>query len=90
MTKLYKNINGKRVELNSNEYKDFNLRQNIRETTNYNLLKNEYFNIITEKYPLSKQIDIIARIGGYTDKDFNEMKKFIESKIQEYKNKKLQ
>ena len=56
---------------------------------NYNLLKNEYFNIITEIYPLSKQIDIIARIGGYTDEDFNEMKEFIENKIQEYKNKKL-
>lgn len=89
MTKLYKNINGKRVELTSDEYENFNSRQNIKETMNYNLLKNEYFNIITEIYPLSKQIDIIARIGGYTDEDFNEMKEFIENKIQEYKNKKL-
>ena len=90
MTKLYKNINGERIELNSEEYADFNSRQNIEETNDFSLLKSKYFNIITEIYPLSKQIDIIARIGGYTDADFLEMKEFIESKIQEYKNEKSQ
>ncbi len=39
-------------------------------------------------YPIYKQIDILGRIGGYTNKDFEEMKIFIEEKINEYKEKK--
>ena len=43
---------------------------------------------IYKLYPIYKQIDILGRIGGYTNKDFEEMKIFIEEKINEYKEKK--
>lgn len=51
-------------------------------------LKTKYSNEIYDLYPISKQLDIIARIGGYTDDDFNNMKNYIESKILEYKKEK--
>ena len=52
------------------------------------IIKQNIANEIYEVYPLTKQIDIIARIGGYTDEDYITMKNFIETKIQEYKNQK--
>lgn len=52
------------------------------------LIKQQITKEIYETYPLTKQIDIIARIGDYTDDDFNTMKTFIESKIQNYKTQK--
>ena len=36
-------------------------------------------------YPIYKQIDILGRIGEYTDDDFNNMKDFINQKITDYK-----
>ena len=53
-----------------------------------NDLKNQISNEIYEVYPLSKQIDILGRISGYTDENFEEMKIFIEEKINKYKNEK--
>lgn len=51
-------------------------------------LKKETENEIFEIYPIVKQLDIIARIGGYTDDDFDEMKSFIEEKMAVYQIKK--
>ena len=51
-------------------------------------LKNKISQEIYEVYPIYKQLDIIGRIGGYTDNDFNEMKAFIEEKIKKYQNSK--
>ena len=53
------------------------------------IIKQNIANEIYEVYPLTKQIDIIARIGGYTDEDYITMKNFIETKIQEYRNKEI-
>lgn len=83
--KLYKVIDGNRIELEESECLIYN--QKAEETENQvenkfklRLLKEIISNEILEIYPLSKQIDIIARIGEYTDEDFNNMKNFIEKK----------
>lgn len=74
--KLY--FKGEEPEKSSEEIK--NIKKSI--------VKQDITNEIYEIYPLTKQIDIIARIGGYTDEDYISMKNFIETKIQEYKNQK--
>lgn len=92
----YKIINGKRVKYSENEYQEYldrinNENLNNKELYNNNVLsklKNDISQEIYKVYPISKQIDIIARIGGYSDNDFNEMKKFIEEKIEKYKKNK--
>lgn len=48
-------------------------------------LKQKCSEEIYKIYPISKQIDILGRIGEYTDDDFNNMKDFINQKIAEYK-----
>ncbi len=52
------------------------------------LLKQNISNKIFDKYPLTKQIDIIAQIGDYNNQDLAEMKAFINDKISQYKSKK--
>lgn len=89
MEKIYKNIDGNRIELNVEEYKIFTSKKeniSLQNQEYNNSLKTKIFNEITEIYPISKQIDIIAKIGEYNENDFAEMKNFIENKMLEYKN----
>lgn len=89
MEKIYKNIDGNRIELNVEEYKIFTSKKeniSLQNQEYNNLLKTKIFNEITKIYPISKQIDIIAKIGEYNENDFAEMKNFIENKMLEYKN----
>lgn len=51
-------------------------------------LKQKCSEEIYKIYPISKQIDILGRVGDYTDDDFNAMKAFIESKIAKYREEK--
>lgn len=89
----YKLVNGERVRYSIEEYQEyqnriFNTAKTEAEIDAINLsnLKNKISQEIYEIYPIYKQLDIIAKIGGYTDNDFNEMKSFIEEKIEEYRN----
>lgn len=91
--KNYKLVNGERVEYSQLEFQEYQNRI-LNETKTENKihndkllkLKNKISQEIYEVYPIYKQLDIIGRIGGYTDNDFNEMKVFIEEKIKEYRN----
>lgn len=90
--KLYKKVNGIKIELTKNEYDEYykNLENNNFDFRSGIIgeLKAQIMNEIYSEYPLFKQIDIASRIGGYSDDDFNKMKLFIENKIDEYRNKK--
>lgn len=88
----YKLVDGKRVKYSQSEFQEYQeriLSEIKAESEIYNdrllNLKNKISSEIYAIYPIYKQLNIIARIGGYTDNDFNEMKSFIEEKIKEYK-----
>lgn len=90
--KNYKLVNGERVEYSQLEFQEYQnriLNETKSESEIYNdkllKLKNKVSQEIYEVYPIYKQLDIIGRIGGYTDNDFNEMKAFIEAKIEKYR-----
>ena len=81
--KIVRSFNGKLLfeeDLNNKNENDLIKNENIKKT------KEQISDEIYDKYPISKQIDIIARIGGYTDDDFNDMKDFINTKVNEYRN----
>ena len=81
--KIVRSFNGKLLfeeDLNNKNENDLIKNENIKK------IKEQISNEIYNKYPISKQIDIIARIGGYTDDDFNDMKDFINTKVNEYRN----
>ena len=92
--KLYKIVNGIRLELTDNEIQVYNRKANdsqlLSKEQKINNLKSIFSNQIYSVYPLSKQIDIIAQIGGYTEEDLCNMKTFINGKIQEYRTAKSQ
>ena len=78
---MYKIVNGIKVEMNEAEIENFTTKQlTLKEEIDSEISKNSIKNEILEVYPITKQIDIIARINGYTDNDFLEMKRFIEEK----------
>lgn len=78
---MYKIVNGIKVEMNEAEIESFTTKQlTLKEEIDSEISKNSIKNEILEVYPITKQIDIIARINGYTDNDFLEMKRFIEEK----------
>ena len=80
--KIVRSFNGKLLfeeDLNNKNENDLIKNENIKKT------KEQISDEIYSKYPISKQIDIIARIGGYTDDDFNNMKDFIDKKIDKYR-----
>ena len=81
--RFVRSFNGKLLfeeDLNNKNENDLIKNENIKK------IKEQISNEIYNKYPISKQIDIIARIGGYTDDDFNDMKDFINTKVNEYRN----
>lgn len=93
--KNYKLVNGERVEYSQLEFQEYQNRilneiktENKIHNDKLLKLKNKISQEIYEVYPIYKQLDIIGRIGGYTDNDFNEMKAFIEEKIKKYQNSK--
>ena len=72
--------------MNEAEIENFTTKQlTLKEEINSEISKNSIKNEILEVYPITKQIDIIARINGYTDNDFLEMKRFIEEKTNKIK-----
>ena len=89
--KLYKKVNGVKIELTKNEYDEY--YKNLENNNDFRNgmigeLKAQIMNEIYSEYPLFKQIDIASRIGSYGDDDFNKMKLFIENKMEEYRRKK--
>ena len=95
-------FNKNAIETNKQVVRSFNgqlvFKEDLDNENENNLIKNENIKKIKEQisneiyseYPISKQIDIIARIGEYTDNDFNNMKNFINTKINKYKSLKEQ
>ena len=79
---MHKIVNGIKIKMNKNEIENFTANQSaLKEKINREALKNNIKNEILKVYPITKQIDIVARINNYTDEDFIKMKKFIEEKI---------
>ena len=78
---MYKILNGTKIKMNEQETDNFIKNQLIiQDELAKQISKNSIENEILKIYPITKQLDIIGRINGYTDNDFLEMKKFIEEK----------
>ena len=92
LEKNYKNVNGQNIELTAKEYENFiNIQKQCNEKSlEYKIenLKNSIHEEILNEYPLHKQIDIIAQIGNYTEQDLNEMREFINNKLNSYQEQK--
>ena len=87
--KLYRNIDGKSIELNNQEYEEYYIRTKENEYSelyNYkkqkiDILKKTIESIFYLKYPLYKQNNI-AIFG--TEEEKNDFKKFYEETIKKY------
>lgn len=91
--KLYKNIDGKNIELNIQEYEEYNIKTNKNKELsllNYkncklNDLKKEFEDKFYLEYPLYKQNNI-AIFG--TEEEKKKFKKFYDEIIKEYEARK--
>ena len=85
-TKLHKIVDGKRINLNDIEIKEYNLKQNIKIDINkikqnkIRELKYNCSNYIYSIYPQFKQINITNQINA-TEEDLINMKQFIREQI---------